>query len=111
MTASLDDLATNGKLIVTQLGQIYTAINGIFRNVGTFTCAASASTTVTNVGVQANSYPILICLNAAAGTLQGSAKNLYISARVVGTSFTLTTASGGAAAGTEQFAYVLVTPT
>lgn len=110
MTASLDDLATNGKLLNQQMGNIYTALTSLFRNTGTFTLGAAASTTISNVGVQANSYPILIPTNAAAGTLMGSTNSLYLSARVVGTSFTVATASGASAAGTETFFYILVTP-
>jgi hypothetical protein len=43
--------------------------------------------------------------------LQGSAKALYISAIVAGTSFTVATASAANAAGTETFNYTINSPT
>jgi hypothetical protein len=75
---------------------------------GTFTCGAAASTVVNNANIKANSKVILTPTNAAAGTLQGSAKCLFRSTIVAGVSFTVTTASGGAAAGTETFDYIIV---
>jgi hypothetical protein len=68
-------------------------------NSGTFTMAGAASKTVTDANVTASSIIVLQATNAAAGTLQGSAKALYISAKTAGTSFAVTTASGVAAAG------------
>jgi hypothetical protein len=66
---------------------------------------------VAQPAVKANSVIQLTPANASAGTIMGSAKSIYISAIVAGTSFTLTTASGTAAAGTEQFYYTINTPT
>jgi hypothetical protein len=108
--ASLDDVVTKQAAMISQLSAIYSALIGIFRNTGTFTMGAAATTVVTNAGIQANSQIILIPTNAAAGTLIGSTKSPYVSARSVGTSFTVATASGVAAAGSEQFFYVVVTP-
>ena len=71
---------------------------------GTFTMAAAASKIVTAANVTANSLIVLTPLNAAAGTLQGSAKCLYVTA--ASGSFTVATASGAAAAGTEQFGWI-----
>ena len=75
---------------------------------GTFTCSAAASTVVTDASVKATSVIVITPTNAAAGTLQGAATCLYLSARTADTSFTVTTASGGAAAGTETFQYLIV---
>lgn len=73
--------------------------------VGTFTCANAANTTVSNVRVTAASVMHWMPTNVAAANLLQGAGNLYLSARSVGVSFTLTTANGAAAAGTETFGY------
>ena len=73
--------------------------------VGSFTLSAAATTVVTNANVTSTSKIILVPTNAAAATLMGSAKALYISARTAGTSFTVATANAVAAAGTETFDY------
>ena len=75
---------------------------------GTFTMAAAATKVVTDTHVKATSTIVLVPTNAAAATLQGAATQLYTSVKVAGTSFTVATASGGSAAGTEQFAYLIV---
>lgn len=110
MTASLDDISTKLQSLIQGQSAIYQALNGIFRNTGTFLMGASASTIVPNAGIQASSRILFLPENSAAATLMGSNKSLYVSARVVGTSFTAATASGVAAAGTEQFFYVVITP-
>lgn len=74
---------------------------------GTLVLGAAVSTTVNNVNVTATSHLDLSPTNAAAATLMGSAKALYVSAKVAGTSFTVSTANGTAAAGTETFDYIL----
>jgi len=87
------------------------AINTVFpRPTGSFTLAAAATTTVTEPATKANSLVLLMPTNAAAATLMGSAKALYVSARTAGASFAVATASGAAAAGTETFSYVVVNP-
>lgn len=75
---------------------------------GTFTCANATSTTVTQPLVAANSYIAFMPTNAAAGTLMAGANSLYTSARTANTSFVVSTAGGGSAAGTETFQYLLV---
>lgn len=111
MAASMDDLATNGKLINQTLALIAKTLQGIFRTTGTFTWnGAAATTTVNNAGVQATTQVLLIPTNAAAATLIGSNECPYVSSISVGTSFTLSTAAGTAAAGTETFFYILITP-
>lgn len=75
---------------------------------GTFTCAAAASTVVTDANVKATSTILLTPTNAAAGTLQGDTTHLYLSARSSGTSFTVSTSDAASAAGTETFQYIIV---
>jgi hypothetical protein len=95
----------------TQLATLTAAILSVFpRITGSFTLAAAATTVVAQTGVNATSKILLSPTNAAAATLMGSTKSLYISAKTVGASFTVATASGVAAAGTETFDYVIVNP-
>lgn len=105
---------TDNKLRNQVLSQIVTALNALValfpRTVGTFTLAAAATTTVTQPATQANSIISFTPTNAAAATLEGSAKALYVSTRTAGASFTVATASGGNAVGTETFQYSLFTP-
>lgn len=72
---------------------------------GSFTLAAAVTTTVNNANILATSRILLVPTNAAAATLMGSAKALYVSARTAATSFAVSTASAVAAAGTETFDY------
>lgn len=98
-------------LLRTAIQDMTAAFEAAFPRVtGTFTLAAAATTVVPDAHVQANSIITPTAMNATAGTLQGSAKALYISARSVGASFTVATANATAAAGTETFSYTLVTP-
>lgn len=76
----------------------------------TFTLGAAVTTTVSDSRITANSIVLWTPTNAAAGTLEGSAKKLYLSARTANTSFAVSTASGVAAAGTETFQYIIVEP-
>ncbi len=106
--------------VLTILQQGVVAINQLATNLlntwpritGTFTLAAAASTVVTQPGVKATSVVVLTPTNAAAGTVMGSAKALYVpvASYVPGTSFTVFTASGGNAAGTETFSYAVFNP-
>ena len=92
------------------LSAIAKALSNIFvgnTSIGTFTCASSATTTVTDANVKAGSAVVLVPTNAAAGTLQGSSKALYIVA--ANGSFAAKTASAAAAAGTETFLYLVAT--
>lgn len=114
MAATLSDIITQMASAVRSLAQISTTFQTAFPKVttltiGSFTCAAAASTTVSNPLVAANSLIVLMPTNAAAATLMGGTKALYISARTANTSFVVTTASGLAAAGTETFTYQILT--
>lgn len=96
---------------ITAIQAITAALLAIFPRVtGSFTLSAAATTVVTQTGITATSIILLVPTNASAATLMGSAKSLYISARAVGASFTVATASAGAAAGTETLSYVCVNP-
>lgn len=100
-----------GQNIVTAINNLVQAVQNAWpRITGTFTLAAAATTTVTQPAVRSTSVIQLTATNAAAGTLQGSAKALYVSAIVPGTSFTVATASGASAAGTETFSYSVFNP-
>ena len=107
----LSQLATNSANLNKQIGSLITAIQAIFPRVsGTFTLPVAATLVVPQTNVTASSIIVWTPTNASAGTLQGSAKCLYLSARTAGASFTVATASGGNAAGTEQFSYFLWNP-
>lgn len=75
---------------------------------GTFTCANAASTTITDTNTKAASSIFIFPTNAAAATLMAGSSSLYLSARTASTSFALSTADAGSAAGTETFLYILV---
>jgi len=106
--ASLGDQITVLKGTNEQLSQLVQVLQAIFPRVtGSFTLAAAATTTVTQPAIKATSIVLLMPSNAAAATLMGSAKALYVSALAPGASFTVATASGASAAGTETFSYVV----
>jgi hypothetical protein len=75
---------------------------------GTFNLAAAASTTVNDTNIKGNSLVIPLPNTAAAALIMGSSKSLYVSAKVAGTSFTVTTADGTAATGGQSFSYILL---
>ena len=88
---------------------------GVFRmafplhsNTGTFTMTAATTKTVADTTVTASSTILLMPTNATAATLVSGANSPYISARTPGASFTVATAGGGSAAGTETFQYIAV---
>lgn len=83
------------------------ALNNIQLNTS-FTMAAAATKTVSDKRVTASSCILLYPTNAAGGTLEGAATHLYISSRSAGVSFTVATANGVAAAGTETFSYAII---
>lgn len=107
---NLQDLVNTQQNGVRYLGQLVLALqNFLARATGSFTMPAAATSTITDANVSANARVFLQPTNAAAGTLQGSAKCLYISSVSSG-SFVVATASGADAAGTEQFSYMAVNP-
>ncbi|MNQ76856.1 hypothetical protein D3C85_917050 [compost metagenome] len=72
---------------------------------GIVTLGAAATTVVNNANAHSGGayqrYVTLVPINAAAA--QMTAKRPYVSAQTIGTSFTISTGDGTAAAGTEQF--------
>lgn len=108
-SAGVTDAVTALQGIVRQMSAWVQAFSGrmVF---GTFTLGAAASTVVTNSAVQSNSYISYTPTNAAAATLMSTSEALYTSAQSHGVSFTVTTADGGAAAGTETFSYIIINP-
>jgi hypothetical protein len=89
-------------------GMLVALQNGFPRVAGTFTLAAAATTVVPQTATESTSLITLTPTNAAAATLMGSAKSLYVSARTQGASFTVATANATSAAGTETFAYSML---
>jgi len=77
------------------------------KSAGTFTCGAAATTVVTETEVTASSIITIQPTNVAAAQLMAGADSLYVTARVGGTSFSVSTAGGGNAAGTETFDYAV----
>jgi len=89
------DVVTQLQGVVRQLSAWVQAFNG--RAVtGTFTLAAAATTTVSQPAILATSSIQIFPTNAAAGTLMGSAKALYISVKTPGTGFTVATSNAAA---------------
>ena len=107
MTVNSDDI----RVVNQNITQLIQTFKGVFpRAFGTFTLPAAATITVSTTVVTANCSISWTPTNAAAGTLLGSAKCLYLSSISPGVSFTLATASGGNAAGTETFQYRISIP-
>ena len=103
------DIATKlqiGNQISAQLLDLFT--NLFPRSVGTFTMAAAATKVVADANVTTSSIILLMSTNAAAGTLQGSSESLYVT--TAAGSFTVSTAAGTSAAGTEAFSYAVFNP-
>jgi hypothetical protein len=105
------DMLNQAKGLNQNMGQLINSLNATLGGkvkFGTFTCAAAASTTVSNSNVASNSFISWTPTTSYAGTLEGAATKLYISAIVPGTSFTVTTANGGSANTSCSFSYIIV---
>ena len=97
------DIVTALQGIIRQLTAIVSSKGRITQ--GTFTMAAAATTVVPQPAVKAISNIEIWPRNAAAAALMGSAKSAYVSAISPATSFTIATANGAAAVGSELFFY------
>ena len=95
----------NAKIGTLQLGKNSAVIKVL--SAGSLTCANAADTVVTDTAATVNSKIFLFPTNAAAATLQAGANCLRVKTKSIG-GFTVTTAGGGAAAGTETFDYFIV---
>lgn len=91
-TSSISDAGTRTTVSRNLIGQ--SELNG------SFTLTANVSNVRVNTNILASSIVTLTPANASAGAL-----DVYISALTSGASFTVTTSSGSAAAGTEIFYY------
>lgn len=80
------------------------------QSVGAARLSAAATTVVANTSVQGTSLITLTPTNAAAATLISGSKSPYISALSPGVSFTIATADGTSAAGTETYNYMILNP-
>lgn len=93
--------------ISTILSSINTNIeNQSLPQTGAFTMTNTASLVINNTKVLASSIIFLTPVNNSAATLQGSVLHLYPLANA--NFMTVKTASGGAAAGTEKFNYLII---
>lgn len=108
-TAGGTDVSTKLQGIIQQIGALIQSIENQ-PTLGTFTMAAGATLAVAEPDVVSGSNIQLQPLNASAATLMGSSKSLYISAKTAGSGFTVATADGTNAAGTEQFSYIVNSP-
>lgn len=113
--ASLTDLNSTGQGVVRNLGLLVQTMQSLVGNfgiaaTGNFTLGTGSATIVLQSATTAASQPHWIPTNAAAATLMGSNKNLFLSARNAGVSFTVATATGSPT-GSEQFSYFLLNPT
>ena len=93
----------------TFFAQVSALVNDVQR-VGSFTMTATTDLLVTDNRVTTTSFVQLSPANASAAQLQGSTKFLYVSVAdiVPKTSFTVKTADGGTAVGTEEFRYWII---
>jgi len=95
--------------ISTNLAAITQALQAAFAgqaNAGTLTMTATTSKIVTDSAASSSSLVMLFAQNAAAAALMGSAKSLYATSG--SGSFTVATADGTSAAGTEIFTYLIL---
>jgi hypothetical protein len=110
-----DDMVSKAQALIEQVAALRSVLGDAFANaytVGTFTMPAANSSVISAPSVTANSVVFLSPINASAAALMAGASSLYHDrpSNIVGTSFTVDTADGNNAAGTEQFAYLLINP-
>lgn len=101
---SLDAIARNGAQLIGALRNMRATATG------TITLTAAASVTVNDTAVTGSSVILWMPTNASAASLLSGSKNLYLSARSAGTSFTLSTADATNASGGETFNYLIFAP-
>lgn len=91
------------------LSQLLALFTNIFpRSIGVFTMAAASSKVITDNKVTTTSFVSLTPTNAAAATLMAGTASLYVT--LGNGSFTVATASGASAVGSETFGYSVSVP-
>jgi hypothetical protein len=93
---------------MAKLTSVFTTRFALSSFTGSFNMTATATITVTDANVKANSVIVFVPTNGAAAQLQGSAKQLYVSTKSAGTNFVAATGNAVAAAGTETFSYIIL---
>ena len=104
IVVALNAANRNGSLLIQTMSAILPRVTG------SFTLSGSANTTISEPSVTPDSIISWVPTNAAAATVIGSAASLYLSARNAGSNFVVSTANGGATAGTAIFTYWLWNP-
>lgn len=112
-SVGVGDILTALKILNQNMSQLIQAVKagfppvtlGAFSASRSFTLDAAAITVVPNSSVSSSSVVVFAPTNAAAATLVGSGASLYVSSLAPGSSFTVATANGTAAHGTETFSY------
>jgi len=109
--SSVDDVVSKLADGNQNMSKLITVIQAIFPRVtGTFTLNGTATTTISQAAVKANAVVWWTPTNAAAGTIEGSAKKLFLASVTAATNFVVTTSNAGTTAGTETFQYVVFNP-
>lgn len=108
---SLDVIVTYLASLVDYVGQLVDVLEAALpRVLGSFTMTASATLAVPAPTITANADVSIQARNATAASLQAGAKALYVSTITAGVGFTVATADGTNAAGTELFSYGVTNP-
>ena len=102
-----DLVGTSGEQVLFDKTLVNTLLSLPADNAGLFTMAAAASTIVPCSNITAMSVVVCFPRNAAAGNLVQGPATPYHSANTPGESFTISTANGANAAGTEIFNYLV----
>lgn len=109
--ATLDDIVSNLKNGVVNLGLVATALsNALPRAIGTFgdLGVGTGATTVTEPRILANGFPVFMPSNLSAA-LTMRANGVYVSSVTAGTGFNINTTNNTAGGG-EVFSYVIINP-
>ena len=100
---------SNDFLLKEWLELVYSELTDNSKLIGSFTMtAASASTVIEDTNIKSTSSIFISPTNQAAASMQGSTQYIYVSDKTAGTSFTVTTADGTNALGTESFDYLII---
>lgn len=107
--SGIDDLVSNLKNGVTNLGNIAQTLSNAFPQVfGTFTLANAVTTNVVQPKIVAAGFPVIVPTNGTAALAQRTL-GLYVSAVTAGVGFAISTQTGTATGG-ETFSYFVYNP-